>query len=116
MAFQTGQAELVVASYDAQEASSGTVPPAPPDDSSVPDIGYKASVDKNPPGILLSSVSGDAVLSINGWPIKVRKQPAFCLSEIQGDCFLLTTGAQKFPDIVHVSAWLVLWWKLLQRD
>jgi hypothetical protein len=39
MAFQTGQAELVVASYDAQEASSGTVPPAPPDDSSVPDIG-----------------------------------------------------------------------------
>jgi hypothetical protein len=49
MAFQTGQAELVVASHDAQEASSGTVPPAPPDDSSVPDIGYKASVDKNPP-------------------------------------------------------------------
>src|SRR5258706_8490819 len=27
-----------------------TVPPVPPDDSSVPDIGYKASVDKNPPG------------------------------------------------------------------
>ena len=25
------------------------VPPAPPNDSSVPDIGYKASVDKNPP-------------------------------------------------------------------
>jgi hypothetical protein len=51
MAFQTGQAELVVASHDAQEASSGTVPPAPPDDSSVPDIGYKASVDKNPPSV-----------------------------------------------------------------
>ena len=49
--FQTGQAEVVVASHDAQEAPSGTVPPAPPDDSSVSDIGYKASVDKNPPGV-----------------------------------------------------------------
>src|SRR6266481_9536440 len=46
-AFQTGQAELVVASDDARSA----IPPAPPDDSSVPDIGYKASVDKNPPGV-----------------------------------------------------------------
>jgi hypothetical protein len=51
MGFQTGQAEVVVASHDAQEAPSGTVPPAPPDDSSVSDIGYKASVDKNPPGV-----------------------------------------------------------------
>src|SRR5436190_23755825 len=101
MAFQTGQAELVVASHDAQQASSGTVPPAPPDDSSVPDIGYKASVDKNPPGILLSSVSGDAVLSINSRPIKIGKQSALCLGQMQGYGFGLTTGAQKLPDIVH---------------
>ncbi len=29
---------------------------------------------------LFSSVSANAVLSINGWPIKIRKQPTFCLS------------------------------------
>jgi len=32
---------------------------------------------------------------------------------MQGDGFGLTTGGQKHPDIVHVSAWLVLRWKLL---
>jgi hypothetical protein len=32
---------------------------------------------------------------------------------MQGDGFGLTTGGQKPPDIVHVSAWLVLRWKLL---
>jgi hypothetical protein len=62
---------------------------------------------------LFSSVSANAVLSINGWPIKIGKQPALCLGEMQGDGFGLTTGGQKPPDIVHVSAWLVLRWKLL---
>jgi hypothetical protein len=32
---------------------------------------------------------------------------------MQGDGIVLTTGAQKLPDIVHVSAWLMLRWKLL---
>jgi hypothetical protein len=32
---------------------------------------------------------------------------------MQGDGFGLTTGVQKLPDIVHVSAWLALRWKLL---
>ena len=55
----------------------------------------------------------EAVLSIDGRPIKIGKQPALCLGKMQGDGFGLTTGGQKLPDIVHVSAWLVLRWKLL---
>ena len=35
---------------------------------------------------------------------------------MQGDGFGLTAGAQKPPDIVHMSARLVLEWKLPQRD
>jgi hypothetical protein len=34
---------------------------------------------------LFSSVSANAVLSINGRPIKIWKQPALCLGEMQVD-------------------------------
>ena len=61
----------------------------------------------------LASSVPEAVLSIDGRPIKIGKQPALCLGKIQGDGFGLTTGGQKPPDIVQVSTWLVLRWKLL---
>jgi hypothetical protein len=62
---------------------------------------------------LFSSVSSNTVLSINGRPIKIGKQPALRLGQMQGDGSRLTAGAQKLPDIVHMSARLVLQWKLL---
>jgi hypothetical protein len=57
-----------------------------------------------------------AELSINGQGIKVGKQPALCLGQMQVDGSGRATGGQKLPDLVHMSARLVLRWKLLQRD
>jgi hypothetical protein len=57
-----------------------------------------------------------AVLPINGHGVKLGKQSALCLSQMQVDGFGWATGAQKLPDIIHMSARLVLRWKLLQRD
>ena len=37
----------------------------------------------------------EAVLSIDGRPIKIGKQPALCLGKIQGDGFGLTTGGSS---------------------
>jgi len=45
----------------------------------------------------------ETVFSINGRSIKIGKQPALCLGEMQVDGPRLATGSQKFPDIVHLS-------------
>ena len=54
----------------------------------------------------------ETVFSINGRLIKIGKQPALCLGEMQVDGPRLATGSQKFPDIVHLSVRLVLRGKL----
>ena len=53
-------------------------------------------------GLLRLSVL-ETVFSINGRSIKIGKQPALCLGEMQVDGPRLATGSQKFPDIVHLS-------------
>ena len=57
-----------------------------------------------------------AVFPIDGLSIEIWKQPALCLGQMQVDGSGLATGGQKLPDIVHVRAWLVFRFKLLQRD
>jgi hypothetical protein len=54
--------------------------------------------------ILFPFVSGDAALSINGRPIKIGKQTALCLGQMQGDGFGLTTGAEKQRTVFGPSA------------
>ena len=55
----------------------------------------------------------EAVFSIDDRAIKIGKQPALCLGEMQVDRPRLATGSQKLPDIVHLGVRLVLRWKLL---
>jgi hypothetical protein len=57
-----------------------------------------------------------AVFPIDGLSIEIGKQPALCLGQMQVDGSGLTSGGQQLPDIVHVRAWLVFRFKLLQRD
>ena len=57
-----------------------------------------------------------AVLLIDGQGIDVRKQPALCLGDMQGERSRLAAGRQKLLDIVHMRPRLVFRWKLLQRD
>jgi hypothetical protein len=63
-------------------------------------------------GLLRLSVL-ETVFSINGRSIKIGKQPALCLGEMQVDGPRLATGSQKLPDIVHLGVRLVLRWKPL---
>jgi hypothetical protein len=55
----------------------------------------------------------EAVFSIDGRSIKIGKQPALCLSEMQVDGSRLAAGSQELPDIVHLGVRLMLWWRLL---
>jgi hypothetical protein len=56
------------------------------------------------------------VFSIDGRPVKIGKQPALGLSQMQLGGSRLTMGGQKLPEIFHVRTWLVDRWKLLQRN
>jgi hypothetical protein len=53
-----------------------------------------------------------AVFPVDDQWINARKQPAFCLSQVQVDRSVLTTGDQQPSDIVHMRSWLMVWLKL----
>ena len=57
-----------------------------------------------------------AVFLINGCPINVGKQPAFCLGQVQVDGAGLAGGDQKLADLVHLNARLMFGRKLLKRN